>query len=270
MIVVMYGILGLIVGSFLNVLTQRMGTGVNLGGRSACDACGKQLRWYHLIPVVSWIVLRGRCGFCGTRLSVQYPLVELLTGGVFAIVGSIGLPLIPLVFALSGFSLLIAISVYDIHHTIIPDGWSYAFGAFALLFSFSLLPPGSSIEWVILLLSGPAIAFPLWALWFVSRGTWMGLGDAKLALGIGWLLGPYWGLMALLGGFIIGAVVSVVILLPLPYMLRTLALHSTYFGALPRGFTMKSEVPFGPFLACSCFLIWYARYALGYIPFGLL
>lgn len=263
---IVFGIFGLIVGSFLNVCIQRFGTGVSLGGRSSCDFCGMQLRWYHLVPVFSWIILRGRCAGCGSRLSIQYPLVELLTGGVFAVVGSTDLALTLQVIALIAFAFLIAISVYDMRHTIIPDAWVYSFSVAALLFSAISSFPMDLIGWGILLLSGPVVALPLWALWFVSGGRAMGLGDVKLAVGMGWLLGPYWGMVALFGGFMLGAVVSVCILIPLPYVLRALALHRFPYATSPAGFTMKSEVPFGPFLTCSCFLIWYAHYVLALAP----
>ena len=263
---IMFGVFGLIVGSFLNVVIQRFGAGISLGGRSACDFCGMQLRWYHLIPVFSWIALRGRCAGCGSRLSIQYPLVELLTGIVFALVGSSGLPFISEGVALVAFSLLIAISVYDLHHTIIPDKWSYSFAALALLFSITLSGGATLPEWALLIAAGPAVALPLWALWFVSKGRAMGLGDVKLAIGMGWLLGPYWGLVSVFGGFMIGAVISVFVLLPLPYLVRMITLHRFPYAAARAGFTMKSEVPFGPFLACSCFLIWYVHYALALSP----
>jgi leader peptidase (prepilin peptidase)/N-methyltransferase len=261
-----FGVFGLIVGSFLNVLVLRQGTGAGLGGRSACMSCGMQLRFYHLVPVFSWLFLRGRCAGCGSRISIQYPLVEATTGFVFAVVGSTMLPIIPELVALVAFALLIAISAYDLKHTIIPDQWSYAFAPLSLLFSFLVVPPQSITEWLILIASGPAVALPLWALWFLSRGRAMGLGDVKLAVGMGWLLGPYWGLVAVFGGFMIGAIIALTILIPLPYLRRMIALHSFSLGAAQRGFTMKSEVPFGPFLACSCFLIWYAHYALALTP----
>jgi prepilin signal peptidase PulO-like enzyme (type II secretory pathway) len=261
-----FGIFGLIVGSFLNVVILRYGTGGGLGGRSACMSCGMQLHSYHLIPVFSWLALRGRCSGCGTRISIQYPLVEAVTAIVFATVGSTLLPLLPQLLALLAFSFLIALSAYDLKHTIIPDQWSYAFAAFSLAFSIATLMPHGFSDWGMLIASGPAVALPIWALWFVSKGRAMGFGDVKLAVGIGWLLGPYWGIVTLFLGFIIGAIISVCILLPLPYLRRAFALHRFSLGEHSEGFTMKSEVPFGPFLACSCFLIWYAHFALALAP----
>lgn len=86
----------------------------------------------------------------------------------------------------------------------------------------------------------------------------MGFGDVKLALGIGWLLGPLYGVVAVFLSFIIGAFVSVAILLPLPHIVRALRpLGITSYALSSEGFTMNSEIPFGPFLICSCFLLWF-------------
>lgn len=249
-----FGVFGAIVGSFLNVVVARHGTGRGLGGRSSCDACGRELSWHHLVPVVSWIALRARCGYCRTRLSAQYPLVELLTAGLFVGVGAAQLPFIATGAALGAVALLLAISVYDMHHTIIPDMWAALFAACAFIFGYLAMLPQNIEAWFFFLASGVFAALPLFALWFVSKGTWTGLGDAKLALGIGWLLGPYWGIVAIYGGFAIGAVISLFILLPSQLILH--ALHSHSLEKRTKGFTMKSEVPFGPFLACSCYIIW--------------
>lgn len=81
------GTLGLCVGSFLNVLILRQGRRA-LSGRSACTSCGGPLAWYDMVPVASWIMLRGRCRACGGSISIQYPLVEAATGILFGLVGS--------------------------------------------------------------------------------------------------------------------------------------------------------------------------------------
>lgn len=268
MLILYFAVFGAIIGSFLNVLVLRHGSGISMNGRSFCDTCGESLRWYHLFPIISWLVQRGRCSCCGARISVQYPIVETLTALVFVGVGVSNLSLIPLFLALVAVALLIAISTYDILHTIIPDQWVYSFAAVSFLFGFAVFVPQDLLSFGFLLLSGPAAAFPLFALWIVSGGRWMGLGDVKLALGIGWLLGPYWGLVAIFGGFLIGAVVSVLILLPLSYIIKFVSLHIFKLGVARESFTMKSEVPFGPFLACSCYLIWLSQYTIGIpIPF---
>src|SRR5690606_3236364 len=101
-------------------------------------------------------------------------------------------------------------------------------------------------------------ALPLFSLWLISGGRWMGLGDAKLSLGIGWLLGPLWGIVAVFLAFVIGALISICILLPLPVLQRHLARWGILRGTPPPSYTMKSEVPFGPFLIASTLLLWFA------------
>ena len=251
-----FGVFGLIIGSFLNVLVLRWGE-KGLGGRSACVSCARQLRWYEMVPVLSWIVLRGKCRTCKARISIQYPLVEAITGIVFALIGSASLPvstLYLLLFCLIA-AVLIAVAVYDLYHTIIPDIWVYLFAVLAFI-SQALLTPGGGFG-VLLFLAGPIAALPLFLLWAVSRGAWMGFGDVKLALGIGWLLGPFYGIAAIFFGFVIGAVVSVGVLLPLPHIAKALSrIGITVLAPRPGGFTMKSEIPFGPFLVASTFIIW--------------
>ena len=246
-----FGIFGLIVGSFLNVVILRKGV-TSLQGRSKCPACGKVIAWYDLVPVFSWICLRGRCHNCGSRISIQYLLVEASTGILFALVG--GAPFLGFAFTFyfcAIVALLVCITVYDIHHTIIPDAWAYTFAflAFLLVFAF---PPQATGYWLLAILAGPIAALPLFLLWLVSQGRWMGLGDAKLALGIGWLLGPFAGVVAIFFSFILGTA----ILVPLLLYERAIT-HIRPFQRRLRGLTMKSEVPFGPFLIGSCLIIWF-------------
>ncbi len=260
------GLFGLIVGSFLNVTILRHGVR-SLGGRSGCMSCGAQLRWYDMIPVFSWVLLGGKCRSCRAHISVQYPLVEAATGILFGALGLLANSALPglswpgvalVVLYLSIIALLICIAAYDILHTIIPDEWAYAFAGLA--FVSQLLPPFQGESGTLgLVFAGPVAAAPLFALWLFSRGTWMGLGDAKLGLGIGWLLGPAAGLLAVFGAFVIGALVSICILLPLPFIVRALyTLGITSRENPSGGFTMKSEIPFGPFLILSCIIIWFA------------
>ncbi|MDO8552392.1 MAG: prepilin peptidase [bacterium] len=257
MTTIAFGVLGLIVGSFINVLVLRRGARL-LSGRSVCMSCGKKIRWFDLIPVISWLALRGRCRACGSRISIQYPAVELSMGAAFALVG--GAPLAPhsTVFGLFISAILIAITVYDLRHTIIPDAWVWSFNALALISIF--LIEGSltafSSQTAFSVLAGPLTALPLFTLWLVSKGRWMGLGDAKLALGIGWLLGPMDGIYALLFAFVIGAIVSVFILLPLPSIAQYLKKRGIANSGATKSYTMKSEVPFGPFLIAACLFQW--------------
>src|SRR3989338_9888129 len=108
-----FGLFGLIVGSFLNVLILRWGTRP-LTGRSACMSCGRTIPWYDLVPIFSWILLGGRCRLCGSRISLQYPLVESGTGLLFFIIGLAPLPLYLHLLALPIAAILLAIAVYDL------------------------------------------------------------------------------------------------------------------------------------------------------------
>lgn len=256
-----FAALGLIIGSFLNVLILRYGR-KSIGGRSECRDCGQRLSWRDLIPVVSWVALRGRCRYCGARISIQYPLVELATALLFALVAGLPLSLgIIYTLLLSGIAaLLLAIAVYDLYHTIIPDPWVYAFIALSLFTAGPLFLLGSTSV-PVYLFSGPLAALPLFALWAVSHGRWMGFGDVKLALGIGYLLGPLLGILSVFFAFIIGAVVSVGILIPLPYIISFVRnLGITSLAQTRKGFTMGSEIPFGPFLVSSCLIVWFTSW----------
>lgn len=247
-------LLGLIVGSFLNVVILRRGVG-GLGGRSGCMKCGHSLAWYDLVPVLSWISLFGKCRYCGSRISIQYPLVELASAAAFALLVAAPFPAgVPyrISFCIIA-ALLICILVYDLRHTIIPDAWAYAFAALAFITMPFLLAslsfPGQPV-WPYFA-AGLFAAAPLFTLWFISQGRWMGFGDVKLALGMGWLLGPVAGIFAVFLGFILGTVV----LVPLMLLGRVVTHSSRYARFIPR-LTMKSEVPFGPFLIASTFIVW--------------
>lgn len=253
---VVFGLFGLIIGSFLNVVVLRWekeGESPWLG-RSHCMSCGAQIAWYDNIPLVSWVVLGGRCRQCKARISIQYPLVEALAAVLFAFIAASGVPLPQAIFLCTVASLLIIIAVYDLRSTYIPDAWNYTFIALAFV-SLFLFPSPVTFMWAFL--GGPIAAAPLFLLWLISRGEWMGFGDVKLALGMGWLLGPLYGVMAVFFAFIVGAVVSVGILLPLPRLILALrSIGITVLDAPHGGFTMGSEIPFGPFLVASTIIIW--------------
>lgn len=247
-------LLGLIVGSFLNVVILRRGVG-GLGGRSGCTKCGHSLAWYDLVPVLSWLSLFGKCRYCGSRISIQYPLVELASAAAFALLVAAPFPAGPLYrvsFCVIA-ALLICILVYDQRHTIIPDGWVYLFDVLAFLtmpmLYASLALPGQFV-WPFFA-AGIFAALPLFTLWAVSSGRWMGFGDVKLALGMGWLLGPVPGVFAVFLGFILGTIVLVPLML-----LGGFVTHSSRYARFVPRLTMKSEVPFGPFLIASTFIVW--------------
>lgn len=306
----MLPLFGLAVGSFLNVLVLRTMAGRSCGGRSACMHCGHTLAWYELVPLVSYLVQAGRCRGCRARLSLQYPLVELLTALVFfgvglrlcgageceaTLAGWGGLHL--LAFAgyvaahLAVWSALIAICVYDLRTTYIPDRFSYtaagcALAALALEVYVAPVEPASI---VLALLAGPLLVLPFYLLWKVSHGRWMGLGDGKLALSMGWLLGIGGGFSAAMFGFWLGAIVAVGLLAaqrlaallpagkgtardasPVDTSVVGEDVHTASATAelptedaepvahvLRTPLTLTSEIPFGPFLVAGTAIVYF-------------
>jgi len=251
-------LLGITIGSFLNVVIYRLGSGRGLVGRSKCMACGKILKAHMLVPLFSFLATKGKCGYCKTKLSPQYPLVEFATGLLFLLVAHVHqLSLVSFdmhawVFAsidMAIWSILVAIGVYDMKHKIIPDRLSLYFAVLAgltlfLRFHWGLLstpyiPFLNSVPSWIDLAAAPFIAIPFALLWFFSGGRAMGLGDAKLTWGMGWFLGFSFGVSATIFAFWIAFIPSVILLL------------------LPKKhFTMKSEIPFGPFLILGTLLVY--------------
>jgi prepilin signal peptidase PulO-like enzyme (type II secretory pathway) len=235
--VTMVFIFGTIVGSFLNVVVLRHGFGEQARSRSGCSACEKGLKWYELVPVISFLILRGRCSGCESKLSWQYPIVELLTGAVFAASFMIMYPFVTVFqFLLFGAFLVfwasfIVLTTYDIKHTLIPMSFSLVLiaSAFAVrifeAISFSSMVPlyDAAIGAVIF---GGFLLF----LYLITRGKGMGLGDAYVGVALGSVFGLTNTLDVVLVSFWAGAIIGIVLLI------------------LKKGFKMKSEVPFVPFL----------------------
>lgn len=218
-------LLGLIVGSFLNVLGIRFNSGSTLGGRSFCVVCRKSLHWWELVPVISFVGLRGKCSECKTKISWQYPIVELWTGLIFATVPLLTIPV---------FCIFVVITIYDFRHKIIPDTLVYS--AILLSVLFRAYSGGNLFDW----LAGPILFIFFASVWFLSKGRAMGFGDAKLALAIGLLLGAPMGFSAFVLAFWIGTVIT------LSFML--LARLKVALFKKGKKLTMKSEIPFAPFL----------------------
>jgi prepilin signal peptidase PulO-like enzyme (type II secretory pathway) len=231
-------VFGTIIGSFLNVVIIRHGTGRSLGGRSKCAVTGKTLEWYELMPIISFLIQGGKSRHGGAKISWQYPLVEFFTGLSFvAIVYKfLGLVyyypqigMINIFFYFIIISLMIIIFVYDFHHQIIPDQFIYplmVFGGIAVFLSNN--PVGH-------FLAGPLLALPILILWFLTHGKGMGFGDVKLLIPIGWILGLSKGFASLLIAFWIGALVGIVLIT---------------FGNKK----WKSKISFGPFLIIGFFV----------------
>ncbi len=255
-------IFGTLIGSFLNVVILRYGTGKKIVGpkeRSMCFSCAKTLEWYELLPVVSFVCLRGKCSACKTKISWQYPLVEVLTGLVFTGIflknyqgllshdyftfGSVSLLLLTLLQCVI-WSILIVITVYDFRHKIIPDALVYAFSGLSLLGLF--LFPDVAGDYTNPIFAGLSFFCFFAGLWFISGGKWLGFGDAKLVLGVGFFLGLVSGLSALVLAFWIGAAVSIA-LLGWQYV-RSRAVPDKRLQSRRMPLTIKSEIPFAPFI----------------------
>lgn len=251
---IIFFLFGLIIGSFLNVVILRFNTQKSLGGRSACMSCQNSLSWYELIPVFSFFFLRGRCKTCKTKISWQYPAVEFATASIFALIFLKFQYLFPdriLNFSVTYayyavmFGILIVVAAYDTKHKIIPDSLSLLFGilAFIGMFLFDTQPLSLSFGFFphlptwINLFSGLFLAAPFALFWLVSRGAWMGLGDAKLTVGLGWMLGFSMGLSAIMISFWTGAVIGL-----------GLIMFSSKYG-------LKSEIPFAVYLVLGTVLV---------------
>lgn len=228
MVLITLFLYGLTLGSFFNVVGLRIPVNQSIvKPRSACPTCGHQLKAYELIPIVSYLLQGGKCRGCKSRISPIYPIMELLTGILFAaapvIVGWSG----ELVVALTLISLFIIITVSDIHYMIIPDKILLVFAG---LFLFERLFWPLTPWWDSLL--GAAAGFALLLMIaFVSKGG-MGGGDIKLFSLIGFVVG--------------------IKLLFLSFFLSTL--YGAVFGILALLFRLvkrRQPIPFGPFIVAG-------------------
>ncbi len=225
-------VLGLAAGSFLNALIWRHHQGKPfVKARSQCTSCGHKLGFWDLIPLVSFVWLRGRCRYCSAQIGLQYPAVELAAAlGLTAIAG---LPLdVPGRIWLGGlFLLALLIFVYDLRYLIIPD----VFVAVTLLWLVIGLLVLGLPGWTGRLLTGLGLFIFFAALYFLSRGRWIGGGDGKLAFLMGLWLGWPMGVLAVFLSFILGAAIGV--------------------GMIGLGrATLKSQIPFGPFMITGAML----------------
>jgi leader peptidase (prepilin peptidase) / N-methyltransferase len=216
----------LAVGSFLNVLVARLPARRSLvRPRSACVSCGQPVAWYDNVPVVSYVVLRGRCRGCGTRIGVRYLAVEVVTGllvaACFLRFGASAEAFLAAFFCAA----LVALSAIDIEHRILPDLIVLpSFGV--VLAAHVAIQPDRALEWVVASLGASLFLF----LALLAYPAGMGMGDVKLALVLGAMLGK-----TVVVGLMLGMVAALVPALIL------LVRH----GLAAR----KMAIPFGPFLA---------------------
>ena len=226
MLPALFAPLGLLIGSFLNVVAYRVPRGESIvKPRSRCTTCGTEVRSIDNIPLISWIVLRGRCRHCSAHISARYPVVELATGVVFALVAIARGPSPELLVDLPFAAMLIAVANIDLEHHIVPNRILAPLAVWALAASAAIQP-----EKLPELLIAGAAAFTFLLVAAVIHPAGMGMGDVKL----GGVMGLYLGLSVAPGffvAFLAGSVVGIGI------MLR----HGA--GGRKRG------IPFGPFLA---------------------
>lgn len=225
---ILFGVTGLAFGSFGNVLLHRIKTGESIRGRSHCVHCRKALQTRDLIPVVSYLILQGKCRACHTSISAQYPLVEL--GGVLVfILGYFLHSPDPLLGFFTAFSLyfLFLISVFDAEHKLIPD-------VLTILLALSATALTVFSGQIVSSLLGACIAL-VWfgGQWVVTRGRAIGTGDIFLGCALGLLLGVEGTVSMIILSYIVGAFIVLI---------------GMGIGTISRH---QSTIAFGPFMAIA-------------------
>ena len=242
------GLVGLALGSFLNVVITRLPQGESvLAGRSRCPNCRRPLLWYDNIPLLSYVWLRGRCRSCGAAIPWRYPVVEL-AGGLMALALWHAFPDRLLLLSYGPFCLaLLALTAIDLEHRLLPDAITLPGVILGLLLSL-LLPQLSFWEAATGALGGAALFYGvawLYQKWAGRRG--LGGGDVKL--------------LAMIGAFLGVAALPLVILVSAGLGLLTGFILVLGQAPGPRGRWRTTSLPYGPFLAAGawCYLFWGAR-----------
>jgi leader peptidase (prepilin peptidase)/N-methyltransferase len=222
-------LLGLSIGSFANVLIYRIPKGESVVLPSShCPKCEVNLKWWHNIPLLSWLLLKGRCGYCNSKISIQYPLIELLTAIIFLIIYlNIGFTIQAFLLAFT-FTTLLALAVIDFYHKAVPDSLNLLALTLAVFYTLD-------VELIIhsfknALLFGGAFAFLRFYVSFFTGREAMGEGDIMIAGTIGAILGLYTGVFAIFLSSI----------LTIPAIL----------------FSKEREMPFIPFLALALWIVY--------------
>lgn len=242
-------ILGLCVGSFLNVLIYRLPRGLKfVKGRSFCPECKRKINWFDNVPLISFILLKGRCRYCHSPISLRYPIVELTTGVLFVLgaqsqlgrlggLGILGTIEIEILLTWVLFSALVVIFFIDLEHQIIPDD---VVAPLIILFSLrQFFPLPTSFSSFSLLtshfssfVSGIGSFLFMFSIYIITKGQGMGFGDVKLAFLIGLVLGYPKIIVALYLAFLTGGIVGVILIL----------VRKAKFG---------QKIAFGPFLCLA-------------------
>lgn len=256
---------GASLGSFIAVIADRYNTGRSfLNEHSFCFSCNFKLDRKDLLPIISFAFLKGRCRHCGSKIPITTILVEIIVGYLALLAASksgflndpiYSYAMINFIFLTLVFSSIILISIYDLRHFIIPDSFLIAFFIFSFLgILISIFPLVSNFsDWILVfllrLVSSFVLAAPFFLIFLFSKGKWLGFGDIKYILVIGFFLGLAQGLSAVILAFWIGAVLAIIIMF-----------INKFFPHLPiaqAGLTMKSEIPFGPFLSLGTIISFY-------------
>ncbi len=233
-------LLGAVVGSFLNVCIYRIPAGESIiRPRSRCGSCGSSIKWYQNVPIFSFLALRGRCAACGARISWRYPLVETLTGGLFALLlfrfGPQLFVLVLLLFA----AVLVTITFIDLDHQIIPDVISLPGIVLGFICSFLLPWVSWSDSLLGILLGGGSLFLVASGYELLTKKEGMGGGDIKLLAMIGAFLGWRSVLPIIFFSSVLGTLVGV-------------------SAMLIKKADGKLAIPFGPFLSAGAiiYLFW--------------
>lgn len=235
MIVALAAVFGLCIGSFLNVCIYRLPRGESVvSPGSRCGACGAPIRWFDNLPVVSYVLLGGKCRACGAHYSARYLIVELITGAIFAVNACVFAPDLLLAVRLVFAAMLVALFFIDLEHQLLPDAITLP-GIVVGVAASAFAGPGlvSSLAGAAL---GAVILLAIRWVWKRTTGVdGMGLGDVKMLAMIGAFLGWEQVWLVLFVASLTGAVVGVSI------------------AAMGRG-SMKTRLPFGTFLAVAALL----------------
>ena len=247
-------VFGCVLGSFLNVVRYRLPRGMGIaGGRSKCPKCKKTIAWYDNVPVISYVLLRGRCRSCGWRIPATYAVIEIATGLSFVLVWTrFGLPQGAAYWVLA--SLLIACAGIDFDKGIIPDKLTLPGIVIGLGLSVTLLRAGAGMGEAALrsllgMLVGGGSLFIVGVLYKVARKVeGMGGGDVKLMAMVGAFLGFRLALLTIFLGSVLGGVVGLAVM-------------------RKSGKGMQASVPFGVFLAPAAIvcMIWGSRLIDAYL-----
>lgn len=236
MAIVILFVFGLALGSFINALVWRIRKKMSITkGRSMCVHCRHKLAWYDLVPVLSWLQLRGKCRYCRKRISWQYPLVELATAALFTLSYTAwprelagGFEWAYFGLWLAALAIMLALTVYDLRWMELPDKLVWPFVLTGLV---SIAVLGTQDDaFVLSHIFGMVAGWGFFALiYYGSKGKWLGGGDVKFSLGMGAWLGASLVLVGVLAAFYSASIVIIPLLL-LKVVKR------------------KQPIPFGPFL----------------------